>query len=68
VRILETQRFLDGVDVGRVQRALPRAVEAVGSGVEPLVDGRVRDLLDAHGELHARDSSEADSRSVPAAD
>ena len=52
VGLLEPQCLLDRIDVGGVQRTLARPVETVRPRVEPLVDGRVRDLLDAHGDLH----------------
>ena len=58
LRLLESKCLLDGIDVRGVERALPRAVETVRPRVEPLVDGGVRDLLDADGDLHAADSSE----------
>ena len=49
-----TETLLDGVQVGRVQRAFPRAVEPLRLRVEPPLDGRVRHLLDADGDLHRR--------------
>ena len=53
-RLLDPQRLLDRVEVGRVQRRLAGPVEPLRSGVDPLRDGRVRHLLDADGDLHRR--------------
>jgi hypothetical protein len=59
VRVLEPKRLLDGVHVRRVEGPLAGAVEPVGCRVEPPVRRRIRHLLDADGDLHAADSSEA---------
>ncbi len=52
LRLLDAERFLDGIDVGRIERSLARAIETVRRRVETLVDGGVRNLLDADGDLH----------------
>ena len=54
VRLLDPERLLDGVDVGRVERALARPVEPVGRGVEPSDGGCVGNLLHTDGDLHVR--------------
>ena len=54
LRLLDPERLLDGVEVGRVERRLAGAVEPLRGRVDPLVDGRVRHLLDADGDLHRR--------------
>ena len=58
-RVLQPQRLLDRVRVEGVQRALAGAVEALRPGIDPLVRGRVRNLLHADGDLHRADSNDA---------
>ncbi len=50
--LLETQSLLHRVRVERVQRALARAVEPARRRIDATSGGRVRDLLDADGDLH----------------
>jgi hypothetical protein len=52
--LLDPERLLDGVQVGRVERRLAGAVEPLRRRVDPLVHGRIRHLLDADGDLHRR--------------
>ena len=54
LRLLDPERLLDRVQVGRVECRLAGAVEPLRGRVDPLVDGRVRHLLDADGDLHRR--------------
>ena len=51
--LLDLHRRLDGVRVIRVEVLLPAAVHAPRRGVDPLLDGGVRDLLHQDAYLHS---------------
>ena len=65
LRLLQAQRLLDRVEIRGVERRLPRAIEPLRRGVHPLVDGRVRHLLHADGDLHRAGLYRRHPRALP---
>ena len=65
--LLQAHRLFERMPVVRVHRLLARPIEPLAARIDPLGSGRVRHLLDAHGDLQrARSSSLPCGRRRPA--